>query len=176
MRHVALQLLIALLITHSGCSKGGSTTEHDAGEDASTDPEYLQEGDLVHGLDITGVAIYQGVEIPLMEDWDDATSYPVPLVENREALVGVYVKRQSQWQPHDIVAQLDVESDLVETEPLQWFSSVEMDSTDYNLASTLNLSVPGDYVAADARITVSLREWSGGVLPKGTADNSIWPK
>jgi hypothetical protein len=177
MRYSANLALVALLITLGGCSEADSANDDpDAGEDASTESEYLQEGDLVHGLDITAVAIYQGVKIPLMEDWVDVADYPVPLIEGRDALVRVYVKRQAQWQPHDIVAQLDVESDLVETNPVVWFSSVEIDSSDYNLHSTLNIDVPGDYIAADSRITVSLREWSGGVLPKGTNENSIWPK
>jgi len=176
MNNPARLLLVASLFVLCGCGKADSTGgDPDAGEDASTEPEYLQAGDPVHGLDITAVAIYQGVKIPLMEDWEEAGDYPVPLVQGREAMVRVYVQRQSQWQPHDIIAQVDVESDLVETEPLQWFSSVEIDSAEYNIDSTLNISVPASYLTADARITVSLREWSGGVLPKGTADNSIWP-
>jgi hypothetical protein len=175
MRNLSLKILLAVVVALAGCGKSKSVNDADAGQDATTEPEYLDEGDPVHGLDITEISIYQGVKIPLMDDWVDATDFPVPLVIDRKAMVRVHVKRQTQWQPHDIVAQVDIESDQVETEPIQWITSIAEDSAEYDLNSTINLPVPASYIAADSRITVSLLEWSGGILPKGHADKSRWP-
>lgn len=154
--------------TESGSNGAG-------GSNSYTRPDYSdpQAGPLARGLDISEIALYQGLKIPIMKDRNPVESRPVPVVAGRDAMLRVYVKCQSSWQDRTVRARVDFNTDAAQAVKVERF--VSGDSLERDLDSTFNLNIPGEYLTPDVRIQVTLREVSDEDVWTGSSASALWP-
>lgn len=130
--------------------------------------------ELVKGLDLTEVRLYQGVEIKLMADGEPVADQAVPVVADRDAMIRLFVQREPDWEPREVYGRVDFENS--EGNQVQQSVYVDFDSTEANLATTLNLDIPGEYLSPETEITVSLREVDDDADGSGDKDGAEWPE
>lgn len=163
-----MTFLLALLLL-AGCSddspfKGG-------GLDTDGDTDEIQAGPLVDDVEITAIDLYQAVKLRLMEGGQQLTDHPIPIVSNRDATMRIFVQRAADYDPRSVYARVDFEGDSFD--PIQEEFSIEADSTEADLYSTLNLEIPAEYLEGSVGIQVSLREISGD--GGGSDSGAKWP-
>ncbi len=154
-----------------GDSDGDADTDTDTDTDTGAEPS----GPLVTGLDISALALYQSVKIPLMENGNEVTTRPVKVVQAKEGLLRVFVSRQAQWQSRKVVAHVDFQSSSANVAALQAEATVNADSSENTLSSTLNITIPGEYLAGDLKYRVSLLEANNSSGGGGNSSSSMWP-
>jgi hypothetical protein len=138
---------------------------------------------LVRGLDIEGIALYQSVKVPIMEQGQEVTSRPVPVINGKDSILRIFVTRQPEWRARKVSARVEVESLLADLEPLEVEIHVDFDSTDENLETTLNIDIPGKYMLIDSGFSVSLYEvededgddGESEIEIAGNSDSAVWP-
>lgn len=166
-------LILTILVLFAGCDDKRKT-----GDD-SPPP-------LARGLDISEIALYQSIKIPLMADGQEAADRPVPIINRRDAVMRVFVTRQPEWQPRTVSAIVEFNSLAADLEPLQVDAFVDFDSVDENLDTTINIEIPGEYMLIDSGYTISLREFEDEdeesaddedeeIELAGNSDGAMWP-
>jgi hypothetical protein len=144
---------------------GGLTTSPDGGKPAVVGTP------LVDNLTIREVALFQTVKLGLMKE-GAAVTPSVPPVADRAGLFRVYVAPGAGYSPHEIQAQLTLQSGGVSTVyPVDVTPSAT--STESSLSSTINFSVPAGVIKADTKFAVALKEKAG--TGAGANDAGRWP-
>ncbi len=169
------------LETESETDSGGDLdADADADSDADTNSDTDTEpnanpGTPVTGLDIQKIALYQGVEIPLMENGTKAESQYADVVRSRDAILRVFVERQSSWTDRTIRAVLDLEGAGISVfSPREVDKFINRDSSPSLLSSTINFQIPAQYLNSNFSYRVSLFEVGGSF--QGSSDSSAWPQ
>ncbi len=167
-------LLLGLVMAFPGCSDDDGFGSDDG-----------RNVPLARGLDITAVALYQGLKIPLMENFAEVTERPVEVVQGRDALLRVFVKFQEEWVNRTIVARVDFQSELTEVETLEVEFQPDKNAAEFQpdgqsvdefLKTTFNIPIPGEYFAGDLALAVSLREAEESEEELlGSSDKAAWP-
>jgi hypothetical protein len=161
-------------ISGTGGATGGTSGTGGAATGGTSGTGGVGESTLVAGLEISKLSIYQTVEIPLMEDWAELSDRPADVVQGKDALLRVFVKRQAGWAARTVRAEVAISSsggDVTLTGERQ----ISGDSTDAELNSTLNVKIPAAELAGDATYSVSLVE-AGGSGAAGDATRARWPE
>ncbi len=109
-------------------------------------------------LSVADVLLYQGSSVALTAAGPaPLAATDVPVVAGRETLVRVLLQPGSGWVPRPVVVALEIEdaagSTSFELEVTPYAASTEAD-----LASSANFSVPGEVITPDAALTVSVVE------------------
>ncbi len=117
------------------------------------------------GVDITQIAIYQGVKRTLMKDGEALMSSRVPLVPGRDALVRVFYRTTSQYDGLDVVARLQIGRGT----PIERRTRIASSSSDATLESTINLDVPGDLLKGSLNYSVELLQEHRGRVSNSRA-------
>jgi hypothetical protein len=169
-------LLFALAVSLlAGCSdKPHWKTGLDPGDtdtDTDVDTGPAEAGPLVEDVTITAIDLYQAVRVRLMEDGDEVTDHPVPIVAGRDATMRVFVELDAGFTPRDLVARVSFTGTSPSAVQAQAF--VDADSTETNYSSTLNVEIPGDKLDSDVLYTVSVREVGDSM--GGSSSGAIWP-
>ena len=153
----SLGLLPGLLV---GCARraGGG------GEEESFGP-------LAAELDISRVTINQGVEIELMDDGDEGDRNG-PVISGRDGLVRIYVERQSGWENRKIRGVLTLLNGDEVVDTFDRERTVDSDSHEGDVDSTINIKVDGDDLEAGLDFQVSIHEVDGGT---GDVGRARWP-
>ena len=151
-----------------------SDTDTDTDADSDSDADADTDGEPVTGLDISKISIYQGVEVPLMENGAASPEGYAPVVADKDAMMRVFVERQSTWSTRTVRAVLTARGSSVPSGTvLTADKSVSADSTDQTLSSTFNFDIPGEYLSGDFQYSVALIEIDGSGT--GSSDASRWP-
>jgi hypothetical protein len=129
---------------------------------------------LVKGLEISKLSLYQTVEVPLMKDWAAVSDRPADITQGKDALVRVFVKRQSGWAARSVRAAVEISSSGGNV-TLTADQQVSGDSTDGDLKSTLNVKIPAAELSGDATYSVSLAEVGTG-SGSGDSTRARWPE
>lgn len=124
---------------------------------------------LVRGLELTAVTINQGVEIPLMQDGLTVAERNAPIVRGRPALIRIFARPASAWQPRSVVARFESSAGSVESRQLVAEASMPANTT-----STFNFQLTGAEVTANFEWSISLFEGVVGSYP-GTDQASRFP-
>lgn len=127
------------------------------------------------GLSIRDIAIYQAVRIALVSDGTVVAERNAPVVAGRKALVRVAVKVETNYAPHEVQATLRIvgaDGELVAS--LTARATPTNDSSEEELASTLNFELDADRMTPGIGWSVALHELEGpapseGVAPEGKA-------
>jgi len=156
---------------------GFPVTIVDAGEatvDAGTiDPS--GPGELVKGLAISNIDIFQGVQIRLVEDGTPVSQRNAPIIQNRPALLRVYVQPLDEWSSRSVLARLKLEGSSFGEEELVTTKQISRASSESFLASSINFEIDASYMVADLRWSISLEEEVPGVYA-GVSDSSRYPR
>jgi hypothetical protein len=181
MKHSTLLASLAILAALAGCGDddssstsggegagngtGGSSAEGNGGSTSTGDPvSYLG----APGVTINEVAIYQGLKRTLVKD-GVAGPADVPVIAGRDAVVRVFYTTDGSYDGGDVIGRLTIDG----FDPIDVTGALAGPSTDGDIASTVNFSVPGAQIGASTAISVGLlREGA-----EGDADNAAarWP-
>ncbi|MFT3926407.1 MAG: M66 family metalloprotease [Myxococcales bacterium] len=137
----------------------GHTAPRDAGVDAALPPGPCSAGNesLVETLSITELSLYQAVKIPLFAEEEWVTDRPAPVVQNKQALVRLFIKPLTGYAPHEVLGILTLtngsEMTMLEAKLTPRSASVESD-----LESTFNFSVPAAALGTNTEISASVVE------------------
>jgi hypothetical protein len=112
----------------------------------------------VHGLSVTQVAVYQGPE-RILALGGAAQPPTVPLVAGRDAMVRIFYTATPETVGQSVVGRVELGGNVEEAA-----GTLVAASTALDLASTINVPIPGELVGASFDYRVS-------VLAAGTGDN-----
>lgn len=118
------------------------------------------------GVSITEVAIYQGLKRDLMLSGAPAEG-GVPLIAGRDGVVRVFYTTDEGYAGGEVVGRLEIDG----ADPIEVSGTLRPASTDGDVSSTLNFTVPGSLVGETFGYRVSILEESTA------ADNAAarWP-
>ncbi|MCP4600062.1 MAG: hypothetical protein GY847_05910 [Proteobacteria bacterium] len=156
-------------------SDSDSDTDSDADSDTDSDSDIDSDTDSDMGsnsLDIAEIAIYQTVKISLMVDGEALEDRELQVVQNKEALMRIFVTRHKGWEPRNVKARIEFLSDIADVKTLDTELVVSTDSKDANLETTFNFDIPKEYLLGDLRYKISLSENEAGSGDLGTIE---WP-
>jgi len=130
---------------------------------------------LATGIHIREIAVYQGVKIPIARDGSAITPLNAPIVEGAEAMVGVFVDLDADWQQREVVARLTIDTgvgDAVEYEAARVVSSA---SGSDPVASGFSLQVAGADITLAASYRVEILEATPTASYPGSSDGARFP-
>jgi hypothetical protein len=170
---VAVGSLASLAVAACGSSKSKS------GSNGPPDPTQLSDP-LAAGLTITSIAGFQTLKIPLAAGGNPADHGRVPIVAGRDLLVRVYVTPDSTFTAgktitaHIKLANPSPTGETV-TEVLTAAMAVNGVSTESDLTSTFNFTVPGGLVTPETQYSVVLNDTSAAKGSAGDPNNATYP-
>jgi len=148
-----------------GSGQGGSSAEGPSAEaSSSTGAQTAYVG--APGVTISEVAIYQSLKRTLVKDGAPGTA-EVPIIAGRDAVIRVFFATDAGYDGSPVVGRVEIEG----FDPIDVVGTLAGPSTDDNMASTVNFTVPGAQITANTAISV-------GLLREGTeGDNPAarWP-
>lgn len=115
------------------------------------------EKELVQGLAIDEIAIYQGVKISLVKAGTKVAKTNADVIAGREGLLRVFVRPEASWAPHAILGELTLTSGKGK-KTIEANATPSAASTDAALTSTINFEIPPDAIEPDTRFSIALRE------------------
>ncbi len=148
----------------AGAGAWGTGGTPSQGGSAGSQPDMA----LVDGVQISSIAIYQGVKRPLMENGVPASSN-VSVVAGRDALVRVFYALDGSYNGQPVTARLS----LGGQSPLEATQALSGVSTDASLASTINIDVPG--TALESASSYRLELLQPEELASGTNAAAVYP-
>ena len=161
-----------------GAGGSGGSTGGFGGVGGGPPPPPPPDGTFAAEINVSKIAIYQGVEVTLMDNGSPVGNRNAPVVIGREALVRVWVTPTPAWQSREVIARLDLQS----TDPAVMSQgsnpkTITSASTGSDLGSTFNFHLAPDQVTQDLSFSVSIRETpanEGGSF--GTVSSDVlWP-
>lgn len=129
--------------------------------------------ELVKGLAITEIAVFQGPKVSLEKAGVRTASRRAPVIAGREGLLRVYVTPAEDWVEREVVATLQLEGGAG-AKTLTVKKSVAGPSSDDNLDSTINFELPLDLIAVDSSFSVSLKT-EKGQTSAGGSEAAVYP-
>jgi Peptidase M66 len=156
----------------AGISADGVAPGVDAEPDAAgpdLDPR------LVEGLWVTHVEVYQAVQIPVVFDGAAVVPRNSPVVTDRELFVRVYVEPQATWTPRPVTAEILV-GDSLDTVAVMAANLIPTGpSTEADIGSTFNFTVPGNLVLPTTRFAVRLTSSEEPPVADGVSHQARYP-
>ncbi len=127
------------------------------------------------GLQVSELAMFQGVKIPLIRDGVEVSARAVPIIEGRRAFFRAYLSYGGAPVTGNAVARLRIDSSAGLRE-FEATGVVADPSSEALLESSLNFDVPGDAIRPDARVSLTLHtggSCSGGGAHSYPAGNGV---
>lgn len=135
------------------------------------------------GISIDEIAIYQSVKIELMTNGQEVANRNAPVVQDRPAIIRVFVALDGSWRAREVAARLTLEPPGQAPMVLEEAMTPVSPSSDDDPQSTFNFDVPAEamvqglsYRAGIYEIgeTCGQGEGSGAVFPdQGSADMDV---
>lgn len=176
--------LRALRVTPMILALGGAVacTEHvgrGAGVGAELGVAPSSEAQLVRGLTIAEVAIFQGTRVSLEKAGAKQATRPMPVVAGRDALVRVYVTpelAQATRYAAPVTAELTLVRGGAITDTLRSTLRVVGASSEETPGTTFNFDVPGADIAADTRFMVRLLDDASPPTSTAEPNDAQYPR
>ena len=131
---------------------------------------------LVAGLAVTGISLYQGLEIPLVVDGAAAAASKVPIVANRPGLLRVLVTAEDSWVSHPIVARLELTQAGKALPAIEQTVSPLGTSSQPDITSSINFDLPAESITSDLTWAVSLHETRKKLASPGDSTHALYPE
>jgi hypothetical protein len=172
-------LLAACTGTITNPGVGGDDDDDDddigPGPDASAPPDAEPVTlPAAPGIRVRDVAIYQTVEIALVQAHQDVSPRNAPVVEGAAGRIAVFVDVDPDWQPRPVQAELELEVAPGDVRTFTAAATVSAASGGDPDEAAFSIAVPGEVLTASARWAVTIRETTGASHP-GSADGARWP-
>lgn len=130
---------------------------------------------LAAGVTITALDLYQATRVPIMEDGEPATPGLAPIVGGRDALLRVFIETDDDFEPRDLLARVVLEDDDGGESFTEQAEVGAGASAQANLASTINVEIPGAELVPGRSIRVTVREVDEDVDEEGETSGAAWP-
>ncbi len=170
-RTLVLTAALSIVLLAVGCGRRGG-----GGGGADDDDDGGPNGPLVKGLEVDGVAFYQGVRIDILEGGDEVLdNAPVDVIAERPGMMRVFVNPGSSWETRTVAAVVELDVDG-QTERFAAEQSIGTNgSSDSSLNSTLNVDIPAEFMSEDTSIvSVKLVEVEANVDASGNDSGAKW--
>jgi hypothetical protein len=157
-----------------------------SGNGGSSDPTLLTDP-IAQNVTISQITILQTLEVPVMENGGAAdrgrtdakgNPYAIPLVAQRDSILRVYVTPESGYSPHQLTARARIVTTSPTGAEAQVFSAtgtISTPSQQFDLTSTINITIPGVALERGASITVVLNDTTGDSASTASS-NARWPQ
>jgi len=146
----------------------------DVALDAALDASAPGEPRLADGITLTGVELFQSVEIPLMQGGTASPPGAAPVVAARDAMVRVYAAPTGGAVT--VTAEIELGSVGGPTTTLRATQTIDAPSTTADPTSTFNLLVPAASVTPDAQYRVRLVAPDGTPAATGVMHDARYPR
>ena len=144
-----------------------STTDPSTTDPSTTDdPSTTGDPNMLDGLSINEVAIYQGPKRTLAANGNKVNSN-VPLVRGRDALVRIFYTANGEAAGAQVRAELDIAGQGT----LEFNTTVNGTSTDASLNSTINFELDGSQIGANFDYSVAIYEINENQVPSAAYPN-----
>lgn len=150
MRRLVWACAIALCGACGGTSSGGGGAGGSGGG---------QQSSVVHGLRISEVSVYQGVKVPLVLQGEPVPRL-APVVQNRNALLRVFVTPEPDWQPREVIVRLELDRGGQALPVQEIRRVVQGPSNEADFMSAFNFDIAGADLTGDLSYRVGLYEVS----------------
>jgi hypothetical protein len=155
-------------------SASASDDDSAAKDDGKTVPASVT-AKLATDLTISEIAVFQGVKATIVKGTAKATP-GVPLVAQRDALVRVYVKPSSSYEPRSLKAVLRlVDADGTPLKAITDTKKLSAASTDESLASTFDFEVPGSSLPLGVQFAVAITDETADPIDEGEDSHARYP-
>jgi len=141
----------------------------DAAPSPPTDPR------LAEGVTLSGVELYQSLQIPLMEA-GAALSPTSPVIAGRDAMLRIYVEPMTGAAPSNLTAELEVGPPGGDTMTFRSTQMVNAASRVEDPATTFNIPLPAASLTPDARYRVRLLSADDAPVPMRVAHDARFPR
>ncbi len=105
------------------------------------------------GVTLKEISVYQSLKRQVMLD-GAPTDSSLPLIQGRDTVVRVFYQVDESYKNNQITARLEITG----AEPIEVKTTLSGSSTEENIASTINFSVPGAAIGASLDFKVSVLE------------------
>jgi hypothetical protein len=143
--------------------------DDDSSESTTEEPDY----ELVGDLEITKIAIYQGVEAVLYENGDAPDTLEMPVIVGRDALLRVHVRPDDDFEERRVNGILTVTSNDGE-EVFESKIRVEDASRLNDLESTINFEISGELIKQTTEFELEIREVTTDAPGDGDDEEVTW--
>jgi hypothetical protein len=139
-------------------------------------PAHPQAERLARDIKIQEVSVYQGVKVPIVRELSAVAQRNADLVQQREALVRVFVQPAPGFQRRELNARITLQDDGQKPRHFEQIINVTGASTEPDGASTFNIDLPKDAFNAATQYAVELREISRCSALSGTPVGARFPE
>jgi hypothetical protein len=131
---------------------------------------------LARDITIREVSVYQGVKIPIVRDLQAVQDRNADLVQQREALVRVFVQPSAGFQSRSLSARITLQTGTDAPKRFEQTLMVSGASTEKDGKSTFNIALPKEAFQEGTQYSVELRETSKCTPLMGTASGARFPE
>ncbi len=139
-------------------------------------PPHPEGQRLARDIKLSEVAVYQSVKIPIMTDMQEVAARNADLVQNREALVRVFVEPGPAFVSREIAARITLTTGAAEPVVIEETMVVNGASSEEDTGSTFNLLLPKEAFGEGTQYVVELRETSKCTELVGMAVGARFPE
>jgi hypothetical protein len=174
-------VMVPIIAAAFACGGGGP----------AADPTELTQP-IAQNVTISQITILQGLEIPVMENGSPANRqflaaaippnpaqpYDVPLIAQRESILRVYVSPEAGYSPHPLTARVRIVTPTpMGTQAVVYAATatISTPSQQFDLTSTINVTLPYLALERGSSITVVLNDKTGDA-PSTASSNARWPQ
>jgi hypothetical protein len=147
MKHRVLPFLYAALLALPLVACSDDSTAPD--DDGPPAPQYVG----AKGVTIREVSIYQSLKRQLMVDGAPVEG-GVPLVQGRDAVIRVFYDTNADYAGGEVTARLEIAG----ADPIEIVGTLDASSSEDQINSTINFSVPGAAIGASLEYSISILE------------------
>ena len=139
-------------------------------------PAHPQSERLARDIQIQEVSVYQGVKVPIARDMQAVAARNADLVQQREALVRIFVQPAPGFQSRELSARITLQDE--DAPPRYFWQTINVSgpSSEPVSASTFNIELPKDAFNPGTQYAVELRETSRCTALSGTPVGARFPE
>ncbi len=139
-------------------------------------PAHPESERLARDIKIQEVSVYQSVKVPIARDMQAVTTRNADLVQQREALVRVFVQPAPGFESRDLSARITLQDEGAPPRHFWQTINISGPSSEPVGASTFNIELPKDAFKSATQYAVELREISRCTALSGTPVGARFPE
>lgn len=139
-------------------------------------PAHPEAERLARDIKLEEVSVYQGVKVPIVRDMLAVATRNADLVQEREALVRVFVEPGPGFQSRPLSARITLQDDGKKPRYFEQTIAISGVSSETDGSSTFNIELPKDAFQPSTQYAVELRETSRCTPLVGTPVGARFPE
>ena len=139
-------------------------------------PAHPEAERLARDIKLKEVSVYQGVKVPIVRDMLAVATRNADLVQEREALVRVFVEPAPGFQSRPLSARITLQDPGQKPRHFEQIIVISGASSEPDGSSTFNIELPKDAFQPNTQYSVELRETSRCTALSGTPVGARFPE